>query len=384
MQNTADAAALAGGDILLEGGLVSEAKAAALQMAQNNGYDNADPDVTVTVNIPPTSGPNSGDSDYVEVIVEHPVDAVVSRALGKTSWDMSARAVSGLDRSPKPYAIIALNETACGTMEFNGTINVTVSGGAGTFNNSECWPDALEVDGTVIVDDLTNDIVGGWDINANSDIDPPPRRAGHIVDPLAQLDEPIAPSGPVRACPTWSGQPGTEILQPGVYDCIIDPTGSWDVRFLPGDYLITGGIVLDGNNDAVFGAGIYTLRGVGLRIIGNGTISGDGVMFYIDEGQVVLTGTGDMDLTAPTTGDYAGVLIFQNRTLTSTVDLSGNAIADSWGAVYALSAEISLVGNTNTSFQFISDTFSMSGNSDVTINFDGGFLGTAPVMHLVE
>ncbi len=205
-----------------------------------------------------------------------------------------------------------------------------------------------------------------------------------MVDPLADLVEPTPPSAPVRVCPTWTGPATTVVLQPGVYDCTIDPKGSWDVQFLPGNYLITGGVELDGNNDAVFGAGVYTLRGEGLKITGNGTVTGDDVTFYIDEGEVELTGTGDMNFTAPKTGDYAGVLIFQNRTLTSTVKLAGNAIADSWGAVYALSAEISLVGNTSTSFQFISDTFSMSGNATITINFDGGFQGIAPAMRLVE
>jgi len=199
-------------------------------------------------------------------------------------------------------------------------------------------------------------------------------------DPLGHLLEPTPPGGPQQACPIWNGKHGTVVLQPGVYDCTIDPSGQWGVEFVGGDYLITGGVVLDGNNDFVFGAGTNLL----VRDGSGREAFGDGVTFYIDEGQVVLTGTGDVDLTAPDAGDYAGIVIFQNRSLSSTVELSGNATADGRGTVYALSAQIHLVGNTNTSFQFISDTFLMDGNSNVTINFDGSFLGAAPVMYLVE
>ncbi len=82
MQNAADAAALAGADVLLEGQSSVLAANAARDIALQNGYANAATDVTVTINIPPTSGPHSGDSDFVEVIIEHPVDAVLGRAVG--------------------------------------------------------------------------------------------------------------------------------------------------------------------------------------------------------------------------------------------------------------------------------------------------------------
>ena len=94
MQNAADAAALAGADVLLEGQSSVLATNAARDLALQNGYDNAAADVTVTISIPPTSGPHSGDSDFIEVLIEHPIDAVMARAVGKTSFDISARAVA--------------------------------------------------------------------------------------------------------------------------------------------------------------------------------------------------------------------------------------------------------------------------------------------------
>jgi len=80
MQNAADAAALAGADAILEGQSSVLAANAARDLALQNGYDNAAADVTVTINVPPTSGPHSGDSDFIEVFIAHPIDTILASA----------------------------------------------------------------------------------------------------------------------------------------------------------------------------------------------------------------------------------------------------------------------------------------------------------------
>lgn len=386
MQNAADAAALAGADLLLEGQSSVLAANAARDLALQNGYDNAAADVTVTINVPPTSGPHAGDSDFVEVLIEHPIDTVLARAVGKTSFDVSARAVAGIDRTPKPYSIITLSQTACQSMQFNGQVHLTIID-AGTLTNGECSVDAFSTNGTINVATAANHVVGGWNMTGNSgDVSLPPSRAGHFDDPLIGVPVPTPTSAPVQTCPTYGGSPGTVTLQPGVYNCTIDPPGQWELQFEPGgDYYITGGIVINGGGDVNFGQALYFLQGQGLIITGNGVVTGDAVTFYIDEGQVTLTGNGDTQLTAPTSGTYEGIVIFQNRTLTTTVNMSGGATADGWGAIYAAGAQIHLVGNTgSTLHQFISDTFLMDGNSNITVDYFEGFLVAVPVMSLVE
>ncbi len=84
MQNATDAAALAGADLLLEGQSSGLAKNAARDLALQNGYDGTAADVKVTINLPPTSGPHSGDSDFIEVIIAHPIDTVLASAFGLT------------------------------------------------------------------------------------------------------------------------------------------------------------------------------------------------------------------------------------------------------------------------------------------------------------
>jgi hypothetical protein len=386
MQNAADASALAAADALLEGQSSGLAVNAARDLALQNGYDNAAADVTVTINIPPTSGSHIGDSDFVEVLIEHPVDAVLARAVGKTSFDVSARAVAGIDRTPKPYAIITLSYTDCQSMQFDGQVKLIIDD-AGTLTNSECPVEAFYTNGGIDVATSANHVVGGWTITGNSgNVSLPPSRAGHFDDPLTGVPVPTPTSGPVQTCPTYGGGGnGTVTLQPGVYDCTIDPPGQWGLKFEPGDYYITGGIVSNGGGDVTFGQGLYFLQGQGMIFTGNGVVTGEGVTFYIDEGQVTLTGTGDTKLTAPTSGLYEGVVIFQNRSLTTTVNMSGDAIADGWGAVYAAGAQIHLTGNTDSTLhQFISDTFLMDGNSNITVDYYKGFPVAVPVMRLVE
>lgn len=385
MQTTADAAALAAGDTLLEGDAVSTAVSAAQAISAANGFDEADPDVVVTVNIPPTSGPYSGVSGYSEVTIEKPIDSYFAGVLGVTSFDVSARAVVDTNPEEKPYSIIALNPSACRSMQFNGNVSVTIID-AGTLTNSECYPDAFYAEGQVSVVDESNDVVGGWVQSGTSGtISPRPYPVGHHADPMADVPEPTPIEAPVRACPTYGGPAGTKTLHPGVYNCTIDPPGAWALDFLPGDYYIKGGIVIDGSGGPVtFGSGLYYLEGRGLIVTGNSDVTGDGVTFFINKGETVLTGSGVFNLDAPSSGPYEGIVIFQARQLTSTVELTGNSVSDGWGTVYAAGAQIHVTGNATTSFQFIGDTFLTDGATNITIDFYGGRLAEVPFVRLVE
>src|SRR5271156_7071391 len=68
MQTAADSAAIAGAEELNYGDQVAAGKAD----AATNGYTDGAGSVTVTINNPPTSGPNTANSAYVEAIVSKP------------------------------------------------------------------------------------------------------------------------------------------------------------------------------------------------------------------------------------------------------------------------------------------------------------------------
>jgi hypothetical protein len=380
-QRAADSAAIAAADVLMAGGGASAAAVAAHEWAEENGYGESDPAIGVTVNIPPESGPYAGDHDYVEVIIDHDAQAHFAKAIGFNLWEVQARAVAGGTSSIiSSYAIIALNPNQCSAFSSSGNVGIEIING-GIMVNSDCPTDAFHTNGSV---EITADVIhvnGGSSVGG--DVSPAPSHADPIEDPLADLPYPTQPGGPMRSC---SLSKGMNNLQPGIYPCTIDPKGNEDVNFAPGDYLITGGIVVNGQSDITFGSGVYTLRGQGIKLTGGGDITAIGVMFYVEEGAVDITGNGDHQISAPTSGIYAGVSIFQNRDNTSIVDVGGTAFVDGGGTVYAAGSEVRLHGTADTvNVQFICDTFTTVGTVGITIEFDDNFtVETMGALALVE
>jgi uncharacterized membrane protein len=92
MQTAADSAAVAGAEELNYGDQVAAGQAD----AASNGYTNGTASVTVALNSPPTMGPNTSNSGYVEAIVTKPVATYFLRALGVSTITVSARAVAEL------------------------------------------------------------------------------------------------------------------------------------------------------------------------------------------------------------------------------------------------------------------------------------------------
>jgi uncharacterized membrane protein len=90
MQTAADSAAMAGAEELNYGDLVAAGKAD----AASNGFTNGQNGVTVAVNNPPSTGPNTSNTAYVEAIVTMPEPSYFLRVLGVSSISVSARAVA--------------------------------------------------------------------------------------------------------------------------------------------------------------------------------------------------------------------------------------------------------------------------------------------------
>src|SRR5207248_1044346 len=115
------------------------AKAAALAAAKANGYENGVNGCTVTVNIPPLSGPFVGKPCHTEVIISHSQPQYFSRLFGTDNMPYGARAVSRGRRGGINDAIICLDPTVKGALNAggNGTINVTGAPIQVNSNNAE-------------------------------------------------------------------------------------------------------------------------------------------------------------------------------------------------------------------------------------------------------
>jgi Flp pilus assembly protein TadG len=136
-QAAADTAALAAAQQIAIG---VSGTTAAQTIASTNGFPNTTTNCSgasingVTVNSPPTSGTYSGNSGYVEVIVQKAMRTGFSGLVGQSCWMVSARAVASVNSS----AVAACNFCSLNSSSDNHTL---------VLNNSS----TLRVDGEIYV-----------------------------------------------------------------------------------------------------------------------------------------------------------------------------------------------------------------------------------------
>src|SRR5262249_22344840 len=123
------------------------------------------------------------------------------------------------------------------------------------------------------------------------------------------------------------------------------------------------------------GTGIYIIEGGGLTVSGNGSLTGNGVFLFNagssyngttdggTEGAITLGGNGTIELSGPSSGPYAGVVIFQSRRNTRPLSLGGNGSAGISSTIYAPAASLGLSGNAQVNGSLIVSTLSVTGNA---------------------
>jgi hypothetical protein len=382
-QSVADAAALAAACSLYQNfatdkGLDPNATAAknALAYAAADGYSNDGKQSTVTVNIPPTSGDYVGKVGYAEVIVQFNQPRYFSAVFGAGTIPVGARSVaSSYSILPKTPGILLLNPKQSGALTLSGDGSVNVKSGAVVVDSGDSQAVQLNGNGGITTSEV--DITGtgpGYQTSGNGTITTTPTpnniKTGQdpTLDPLAYFPAPDPNSLPIRSSSTYEVQAPT-VLQPGRY---------------------IGGIASSGNASIILMPGIYYLDGGGLSMSGNGSISGSGVMIYNDPkggGTINLSGNGSLNLTAPTTGLYQGIVIFQARNAGNVpLTITGNGGSNSIGTIYAPSSPVELSGNGNANIasQFICDTMTITGNGEITVDWQGNQPPPSKDIRLVE
>jgi Flp pilus assembly protein TadG len=354
MQTAADAGALGGSKELWRGNttlVTGEAK----NDSSLNGFTDGANGITVTVNNPPASGPYAGNANFVEVIVAQDVPTYFMRVINQDSATVRARAVAGLVYAAQ-NCVLALDPTAKGALTVQGTSTLTTGCSVQVNSNST---NALVANGggCLYATPGVVGVTGNWVANGSSNcVDPPPVvDVPPALDPLAYMVPPAIPTLPINVIMPISG--GTVTLQPGLY---------------PGGIKITGGTI-------TFAPGTYILDGGGFAVSGNATLTGNGVTFYNTNvlgipglwGRFSIAGTVTENLSAPTSGPYAGVLFWDDKNAPNTPP--GNVIAGTsgsslTGAMYFPSTAVTYTGTSATSSwqMIIADTIKVSGTSSVT------------------
>ena len=351
MQTAADSAAMAGSQELNYGDMAAAAKADAIR----NGYTDGTSSVTVTINNPPSTGPNAANSGYVEAIVSKPEPTYFMRALGVGTLTVSARAVAYEGNGPN--CIYVIDPAAAGALSVNGNVSIQSSCGLLVDSSSSSGMTAV---GNDTISATTIGVVGNYTSNGSVTFTPTPK-TGVIAatDPLAYVQAPT-----VGSC----AQTNLSLNNAG-------SSGS-PYQLYPGTYC--GGITLHGSTNLKFNPGTYVFAGGGIDVHGNSVMTGTGVTFYLTTGTggyggITLSGTSQVNFSAPTSGPLAGILFFQDRSIPSNgaaSTITGNSSSSFDGALYFPTTTLTFNGNSSSNGYSIvvADKLTVSGNSSLGSN----------------
>jgi hypothetical protein len=248
-------------------------------------------------------------------------------------------------------SIFVLDPKAGGALTISGNASINIPGEVAVDSSSSS---AISVNGNASVTAASVQVVGNVKESGNASLSPAPvTGAAATPDPFATLSGPSTTGLTNYGAKTVSGNSSLTICQ-GIYSQIT-AAGNAKLTMNPGTYIIEGG---------------------GLTVTGNASVTGTDVFIYNagsnypnsggNFGGITLSGDGTFSLSAPTSGPYAGILIFQSRQNTRAFSFSGNAASGMAGAIYAPSALVSLSGNAQIQNSLIVDQLNVSGNVSLT------------------
>lgn len=347
-QNAADTAALAGSLANIQGDPNWELEA--LNRALENGYDDNhltnEVEVYACNDVGADCGPYAGDQRFVQVVITSKINTTFARVIGINQLQ---NRVEALAMSEEAYigelyggaSIIGLAPDQCKTIWLSGSAAVNITGG-GIFSNSEvnCGTTIQGATGFAIDMDGSIDMVAaGYVKNGNPYL-------GNIDGGLHGSADPYdypPPAGmlPNPVCTGSAAKSGTK-MTPGNWSGAFPPSG---VKTLdPGTYCIKGNFRLNSKD----------------------SLTGTGVTIYMQSGDIDWNGGATINLTAPTSGDLAGLLIYAPMSNTNTMRFNGNASSNLTGTLLMPAAPIVYngTGNLNPSHvQIIGYTVEITGSN---------------------
>lgn len=350
MQTAADAAALGGAQEIRASG-PSNVTASAKADAAVNGFTDGQNSVTVTVNNPPSTGYSTSDSSAVEVLISQNVPTFFMQVLGFSSGRVQARAVARIGGGTTCF--YTLNPSMSGALSVSGGVTATFACGVMVNSNSNT---ALSVTGGSHLNAPYLAVVGRSTINGGSSVSPSPTQGvPAVTDPLASLARPAVGSCTYTNINIGSG--ATTSVNPGTY---------------------CNGLIIAGGATVTMNSGLYIFKGGGFHIAGGAHVTGTGVTLYNSTAAgytyqpfVFDNGTG-ITLTAPTTGTYAGILLYQDPTVVSSLrnTFAGGVNATMTGTFYFPTTGLDYSGGANAAYTIIvADNVTFSGGATVNNNY---------------
>lgn len=343
-QNAADSAALGAGLAKVRGGnLVAEARALAL----SNGFDNNGTTNTVAVNNPPGAGcdgannPYTGNSEYIQVLIHSTTDTYFGGVIGIDEVNNCVEAIARArpaTTSPMAFgnAVVSLKPNGTKTLWLHGGPGVTTVGG-GLFVNSatDCGftsdgtPDLTTPNISMVASDSCPTLAGAVNYNVPQ-----------MPYPPTNLPNPVCSGNAVKTGNT---------LSPGTVSGNFPPSGV-----------------------TALNSGVYCVNG-DFRLNGNDTLTGSEVVIVMNSGDIQWNGNGELHLTAPTSGPFAGLLIYFPMSNTSEIRINGTSDQTWTGTILAPASPIVLLGTADTDAfhsQVIGYTVEFGGTFDGIVRYN--------------
>lgn len=359
LQAAADAAAFSGALEVVNGSSTATVTDAATKSANDNGWSSTGG--TITVNTPPTSGPNQV-SQAVEVLLTQNEPRFFTAIFTSGQVQMHGRAVA-LYQSAANACIVALNRSASRAIDVTGSAVMTLTGcDVASDSNAS---DAIHTWGSAAVTADCAFSVGNIANNGAMSLSACPggiTGVSPIADPFKTLPTPPAP-GPCINTSTYNG-----------------------VTLSAGNYC--NGLTLRGTD--TLGPGVYYISGGDFSISANANVSGTGVTIYLTgASRVSMQGNADVQLSAPSSGTYSGILFFGDRSASggNANVFNGDAASRLTGNLYFPTQAVSYNGNfsgRNGCTYVVADTVSWSGNATFSVDCSTEGMKKIPARSLVK
>ncbi len=305
----------------------------------------------ITVNYPPLTGAQVG-QDAVEVIVQERQTRFFSGMFVEQDPVLTRTSTAVLRTGTDSLCILALDRAAPGAIDLNGSAIVNVAGCAVQANSLDIQ--AMEVSGTSsltagcvyssggVYGELKMRVTECDKINTDW-------RA--MPDPYADVTAPASVAAMPCKTPTKTGK-----------QSLFLEAGRYCKTFSAMDYaeLEEGGVF-------IFDGASIDLKSASSFLYGRNV-----TLIFMNGGMIGMPTGGMMDLTAGTSGDYAGILMYSDP-LTSPSDLNikitGHADSRLEGVLYFPNQPVEYAGGSSsasTCTHLIARTISLTGNSGFT------------------
>lgn len=339
LQQAADAAAYAAAlehFMGNENGMLTGATGA----AQDNGYDAADD--TIAMTWPSAAYPS--DDKSVDIAMTRDVPRGFTALFGSDPITVNVMATAKYEPTSSA-CLLALSKSASNSVWIHGNATMNIDGCVVSSNSLS--DDSINTQGSVSASMPCVTSAGGVDLDGDTtltDCDAPLEGQLPVADPYRNLAIP-APG----TCQNFNGN-----------------------NHSPGTYC--GDIALHGQVDT-FQPGVYIFNGGNISVNGgsNGGMTGTGVTFiFLNGARMTMNGNPPINLQAPTTGPYAGMLFIGDRTGTPVTNtFNGSPTSTMTGTIYFPNDNVQYAGNFagfNGCTQVVALTIDWSGNSNLAVD----------------